>query len=243
MLSIPLGIDANCFQYGVNKPISWLPDKSCHMLIVGASGSGKTYCTLQICGNIALMDNHAKLFVGNYKGDTDLKFLKDRNCQDYFEFDHCARAIDKVYQRLLDRQSGKDESRNLIVLMFDEYVSFLLASEKKTAEQYKSKMAILLMLGRSFRINIIIAIQRADASNFVNGARDNFGIVCGLGNLSPESAHMLFPDHKDQMKNIHGRGCGYITTNGADLREILIPRIQNWDLLHDCIYHSVNRSA
>ena len=235
-----LGFDPLYFAQGLEKSIYWNPDSACHMLIVGASGSGKTYCSKQILGNIVYFSRKVKLYVANYKGDTDFSFLD--GCHDYYSFSDCCKAVNTVYERLLNRQSHEDPTRNLIILYFDEYTSFLNNLEKKEAEKYKTKIATLLMLGRSFRIHILISIQRADASQFCNGARDNFGVVIGLGNLSQEAKQMLFSEYKEQMKNHHGRGCGYMTTNGTDFCEILVPPIKDWDKLHDYVRQGVENT-
>lgn len=68
------------------------------------------------------------------------------------------------------------------------------------------------MLGRSFNVHLIMALQRADSSYFINGARDNFPIRIGLGRLSDESRRMLFPDmQKDDYIPLK-RGEGYLTS-------------------------------
>lgn len=95
--------------------------------------------------------------------------------------------------------------------------------DKKEAEDFKKRIAELLMLGRSFNCLIIMTLQRADSSYFVNGARDNFGIRLGLGRLSDESRRMMFPDmQKDEYKPLR-RGEGYLQTGSSDIVKIYVP--------------------
>ncbi len=82
------------------------------------------------------------------------------------------------------------------------------------------------MLGRSFRVHVIISQQRADAAYF-NTARDNFNLVVGLGNLSEESKNMLFHEFKIEIHPNRKQGTGYLVTNGTNLTAIQVPTISN----------------
>ena len=58
------------------------------------------------------------------------------------------------YNCFLNRQSGKDNNRNFLLLVWDEWASYILSLDKKVAEEEKKKLAILLMLGRSFNVHV-----------------------------------------------------------------------------------------
>ena len=105
----------------------------------------------------------------------------------------------------------------------DEWAGFLGFCDKKEAEDFKQKMASILMLGRGVGVFVIMALQRGDAS-YITG-RDNFGNCIGLGRLSKESIHMLFPDEADQIQP-KPRGKGYLRIDGKPLAEIVVPRMQ-----------------
>lgn len=73
------------------------------------------------------------------------------------------------------------------------------------------------MMGRSLGVHLIIGIQRADAEFFKSGARDQFGAVLMLGNLSKEQKQMLVPDYRDQMNAVNQRGRGYLFLDGQGI--------------------------
>lgn len=71
-----------------------------------------------------------------------------------------------------------------------------------------------------------IVTQRADATLFANGARDNFMIVIGLGRMSKEQKNMLFSG-EDIPDKAYSRGEGILLADGYSLQEIAFPRIRN----------------
>lgn len=225
-------------KYGIRQPLHWQPDKAPHTIVCGATGSGKTYFTKSLLGKIAYYEPTAQLYVCDYKGDRDFSFLG--GCSRFFRFMDCQEGLQQFYDRFRLRQSGEDSSRNMMVLFFDEWASYCNSLDKKAVELEKQKLSTLLMLGRSFRVHIIISQQRADAQYF-NAARDNFNNVIGLGNLSEESKNMLFHEFKDQMQPDRRQGTGYVLTNGTDLTPVVVPTITNMDKLHRTIKQAVTR--
>ena len=111
-----------------------------------------------------------------------------------------------------------------IYFVIDEWAGFLSLHPKKEQEDYKQKMASILMLGRGVQVFVIMALQRADAA-YITG-RDNFGNCIGLGTLSRESMRMLFPDDADRIQP-KPRGKGYLHIDGKGLSEIVVPRLRD----------------
>ena len=98
------------------------------------------------------------------------------------------------YYNLLQSELASDEdsgTRPVRWLWIDELGSWLLNSDKKTAESIRSKIATILMLGRSRRFFCLTSVQRAQAELFSQGSRDNYSVVLGMGNLTKESASVL----------------------------------------------------
>jgi DNA segregation ATPase FtsK/SpoIIIE-like protein len=153
----------------------------------------------------------------------------------------CKDGIDKFFAEFQERQEGRDESRSFKLLYFDEWTSFINCLDKKEAEAYKTKLATLLMLGRSFNVHVLVSVQRADAQNF-NTARDNFNIIIALGNISKESRNMLFSGFdKEEMPSVEDIGAGYALINGAELIPLQIPKVNNFDKLWDNVRSALNR--
>lgn len=238
-IRIPLFLDDNYVQKNLYAPVYWEPDKACHILCCGSSGSGKSYASILALGTITYFIHSTQLYIANYKGDSDFSFLD--GSKRYYCFDQCGKAIDDVYQLLLARQRGTDKSRNLVICFFDEFTSWVMSLDKKTADAYKTKINILLMLSRSFCINLFFSVQRADSAFFPAGAREQFGVMIGLGNLSKESKSMLFHEVQNYISDIPSRGIGYMTTNGTDLKRICVPTVNNITKLHKYIYKATVR--
>lgn len=234
---IPILLNEALLHLQVKKWEVWEPTKAPHMIIVGSTGGGKTFFSKLFLGKVALHINTMTLFVCDFKGDDDFLFLN--GCSNYFRFMECANGLEQFYNRFLDRQKNPSSERTMLVLFFDEWASYLNFLDKKNAEEEKKKLSNLLMLGRSFNVHVVISQQRADAQYF-STARDNFNLVVGLGNLSPESKDMLFHDYKDNMENTCRQGTGYMLTNGMDLKRIVVPTVTNMDKLHNIIRTTVN---
>ncbi|WP_306569137.1 type IV secretory system conjugative DNA transfer family protein [Faecalispora jeddahensis] len=220
---LPLFWDAELLRAGVRYPVVWDYEHFPHLLVVGSTGSGKTYAVKLIIGRISKFLPGASVTVADFKAD-DFTFL--RGCSRYYEFTDCKQGLDDFYNSFLARQQGNNLDRSFSMLVFDEWASFLLNHlDKREAEEAKRKLSTLLMLGRSFNCHILVSQQRADAQYF-STARDNFNTIIALGNISKESAAM-FGFNRDSMQPVRQLGGGYMLTNGTDLQEIQVPSIRD----------------
>lgn len=203
----------------------------------GTTGSGKTYALKLMCGKLVKYGK-AKLTVCDGKGGGDFDFLK--GCDRYAAIDVTA-VFDRFYNSFLARQRGEDESREMRVLLFDEWSAYLDGlDEKKHMEAQRKKLGQLLRLGRSFRTHVLLGQQRMDSTYF-QGFRENFNLVIGLSNLSKESRDMFFSEYKEQMEPDRARGTGYMTVNGAGFTPVAVPKVNDLDKLHRAILAGVTR--
>lgn len=237
-MDIELFLNEPYLKYGIKKYTLWNPETAPHIVIFGATGSGKSYACKLLLARISRYCPNSHFYVCDFKGDSDFSFLNTK--ARFYRFLNCENGLSDFYKQLEERQSGKDNSRNLILLFFDEWASYILNLEKKKAEEEKKKLATLLMLGRSFNVHVLISQQRVDAFYF-NAARDNFNLVIALGNLSSEGKEMMFHEFKEQMKSDRIRGTGYMTTNGTDFTPILVPIVSNLNCLNHYIKEAVAR--
>lgn len=213
---------------GLASTVYWKWDykRLAHMLVVGGTGSGKTYASRLICGRVGKYIPKAELTVCDFKAD-DWRFLKTH--KRYFEYTACADGLDAFFGILEARQQGRDNSRDFRMLVFDELASYLNSIPKKDAETAKTKLATLLMLGRGYNIHVLVIQQRGDSDYFAK-ARDNFDIVIGMGNLSKEQKGMLFSGFQEEMKPVSTIGAGYIT-DGGGIISVQVPRIRHTEMM------------
>lgn len=228
-------------RLGLRIPIGWDIEAAPHVCCFGTTGSGKTVYMKRLLGLLSKYTN-ARLTVCDGKGGGDFDFLK--GCERYASVD-VTDVFDNFYNSFLARQRGEDKSRDIAVLMFDEWsayannCSFGLGG-KKHMEAQRMKLGQLLRLGRSFNYHVIVGQQRMDSTYF-QGFRENFNIVIGLSNLSIQSRDMFFNEFKGQIQPDRGRGTGYMTVNGTGFAPVAVPRVKSIEHLHRAIYEGVTR--
>lgn len=219
---LTVGVDLSILSQGVKVPVTVDFSSVPHMLIVAPSGSGKTYLLTYILGQIA--KKSVKLILADFKGIDFIEFNDRRN---YYKHNSVGEAVDCIFDELQNRMANASVNSEYepIYLCIDEWSGFLSSlAVKKEQDNYKQKLANILMLGRGANIFIIMSLQRAD-STYITG-RDNFGNVVGLGTLSKESIAMVFNDNKEMIEP-KSRGKGYLQTDGKPLREIVVPMLRN----------------
>lgn len=215
-------------RYRIKLPIKTELDSHTHTLITGSSGSGKSVALLFLLGKRMQSDPGAQVYVCDYKNSADFRFLDEYTR--YYTGDRCYEGIMEFYRKFQEtRESGEPEGRYLLI--FDEYPAFLnhlqmLDKQNKTkqAVEVMSAVSEILMLGRGLRYGIWIVTQRADASLFANGSRDNFMSVLALGKMSREQKNMLFTG-EELPDRTYQPGEGVILLDGRGIEEVKIPRI------------------
>lgn len=171
------GVYMDYYKYGIKKDIIIDLIKKPHWLIVGASGSGKSYALNKYIQQFLALN--MSVTVADFK--EELLMSSEPYC-----------AIKEFYSSYKDK--------NPKVLIIDEYASYLaylFLTDKNKYKEVVNMVAEMLMLARSYKSCIFICMQRADADFFRFGTRDNFFVKILLGDSSPQSKIMLFDAAKD----------------------------------------------
>jgi DNA segregation ATPase FtsK/SpoIIIE and related proteins len=202
------------------------------LLTVGGTGSGKTYFLSLLMAKIGKHIADVEIYLCDFK---NMDFRSFADCPHHWAYEACDEGLNAFYESFQARLHGEDTSTNRKFLVFDEWAAFILFHDKKVSEEVKRKLSTLLMMGRGVQHHVIIGLQRADAQLFPMGGRDQFGAILALGNLSKEQKLMLFPDFRDDMTVINGRGEGYLSLDGEPLRRVRVPTVTNVECLNAAI--------
>lgn len=202
---------------GVVRKIPVDFDKFPHMVTQGGSGSGKSITCLLITAKISQICN-SQVFILDYKNDTDtFKFLHKKDCR-YWRFTDCFSGLDEYYNLLQAELAADDDisPRPIRWLWIDELASWILNNDKKTAEDIRSKVATILMLGRSRRFFCLTSVQRASAELFSQGSRDNYSVCLSMGNTTKEAA-LVLGFSRDEFIPVTEMGGGHMLLNGRQI--------------------------
>ncbi|MCH5352829.1 MAG: hypothetical protein J1E06_05100 [Acutalibacter sp.] len=156
--------------------------------IEAMTGTGKTVATKVFLKKIVQNLPKVNFTILDYK---QIDFASFAGLPGYYGYDDCVKGLRDYYANFKAQQATKEPGVPHYLIV-DEWAAFILAQEKKLAEELKAKLGELLMLGRGFNYHVICGLERADAEHFPHGARDQFHAVLALGNLSKEGKNMLF---------------------------------------------------
>ena len=215
---------------GLKIPIQLDLSEHCNLLLTGCSGSGKSYALLYLLGSVLKSNEDIEIFFCDFKNSYDFSFLEDY--PHYYSGDNCYDGITEYYRAFCSARQQREFTKKHL-LICDEYpalVNYLQGQDKlnktKYASEVLSAISELLCLGRGIQFYTWIVTQRADNSLFVNGARDNFMVVIGLGRLSKEQRGMLFSG-EELPERIYKKGEGIILADGRSLIEVKFPIISD----------------
>lgn len=208
-----------------------------NMLIIGATGTGKTVAIKILMAKIIKFIPNAKIWLLDFK---KFDFRDFAGLPRYYGFSDCVQGLKDFYAAFKRQQELGGIAKEPNYLIIDEWGSFIASLGKKEAEEVKRLLAELLMLGRAYKYFPIIGIQRPDASYF-SSARDNFSCCLALGNLSREGRRMVFPD--DVCANITpcAKREGYLHIDGEGLEKIRVADISDLDALDTTIREAMSR--
>ena len=99
---------------------------------------------------------------------------------------------------------------------------------KAKADEIRSILSSVLMLGRSRNCFVWLSMQRYSANIFPSssGSADNFHVCVGLGRLTVDGRKGLFAgEHFEGEEFIRGKACGIVLIDGQPLRSLQLPLV------------------
>lgn len=227
-MKIPVVLDLELFQGGVNHYIPWDTTAAGRVLIAGPSGSGKSFLSILMLAKLAKYQPETRLYLLDFKGADEFSFLRDVPGARYFHYLSCVDGLQAAYNEFAARLEG-DRNRTPVFIFADEYnsfISYLTAQDKKQAAACQMEFSNILFMGRGMRTGVICAVQRPDSIVLPNGSREQFAFRVGLGaNQSREFREMLFGDAREKIppEFVGDVGIGHALIDGQGLQAIKVP--------------------
>lgn len=228
--NIMLGFDYLYWQkQGVKIPVQ---APFGHYIIIGGSGSGKS--TALLYWLYKARQHKVDLNIADFKASREFSGITPH----FAEFEDCYDLIKAFYEEFQNTPEGGDGKTKILLL--DE-VAGLLAhfgmkkESKSKADEIRSILSSVLMLGRSRNCFVWLSMQRYSASIFPSssGSADNFHICVGLGRLTVDGRKGLFAgEHFEGEDTLQfGQARGIVLVDGQPLRSLIIPKVSKRKLL------------
>lgn len=210
---VPIGVDLN-----TNKIVYWKFDSptQCHLLIGGATGSGKSVCLDVIINNLIKRKN-TELYLQDTK-IVDLYKYKDKVKYYGQEKEGIEEVLEKLINEMNKRYLSLNKNQNIkfkpIFLVIEELASF---DPKEDKVVYKM-LGELLAKGRAAKINIILTTQTPYRDILPGKLKANINTKICLKVNTKEASKVLSGDY-EALINLKGKGHGKVFT-GSTVKEI-----------------------
>lgn len=205
-----------------------------HLIVVGGSGSGKSTGVLYWLYKLKRTCVDTDLYIMDFKASHEFKGITEN----YAEYEACYDKIVSFYQMFSRLEEGGDGT--IKILLIDEIAGLLMhfgmsKEGKAKADEIRQIMCSILMLGRSRKCFLWLAMQRYTANIFPasSGAADNFHVCVGLGRLTVDGRKALFAgEHMPEEDSLlFGQGKGIVLIDGQPLQALMIPQVSKAHLL------------
>ena len=211
---IPIGIDLdrhNIVYWDYNSP------NECHLLIAGATGSGKSVC-LDVVVNSLLNRKNIELYLQDTKMVDLYKYKNRKNVKYYGEGKE---NIEEVLEDLVKEMNRRykilrrvDKQFKPIFIIIEELASFNIKEDKV----FYKLLSEILAKGRAAKIFIILTTQTPYAEVLPGQLKANVNTKIGLKVNTKEASKIISGDY-NELINLRGFGHAKII-NSLGIREI-----------------------
>lgn len=218
-------------EYGVKVPLSiTMPKRTCNILIAGKSGSGKSFSARWYLYQMAC-GKGSRVFVADYKGGEEYEMLEGSHS--YASGKDAIQMVEAFYEFFTGVRNRRLKLPSMYILFIEEWMGLLTYAEtldKKLKASLMAKVGEILSVGRGLNLGVVLTVQRADASLFSNGSREQFQCVLSFGRCSKEQFSMLgFSGEMEENPTAgYKPGQALALIDGQnEIQEILVPRVNN----------------
>lgn len=212
----------------ISGNISYKLSKTPHSLIVGGTGSGKSFFILgKIVSYLSLTPQAELYIIDPKKADLSLlRFIEGMEDRVVTEPNQIAKVLREIVKIMEDRYKayfssieafGKDYTDfglPPVIVVFDEFSAFIHSVDKKLSKEVLDYIFVIIMKGRQAGIQCEILMQRPSADDLPTNIRAQMGFKAGLGNMDKLGYNMIFDTNNVEYKPVTERGGGYIQIDG-----------------------------
>lgn len=212
----------------ISGNISYRLSKTPHSLIVGGTGSGKSFFILGKIVSYLNLTPQAELYIVDpKKADLSLlRFIEGMEERVATEPNQIAKMLREVVEIMEDRYKtyfndisafGKDYTDfglPPIILIFDEFSAFIHSVDKKLSKEVLDYIFTIVMKGRQAGVQVEILMQRPSADDLPTNVRAQMGFKAGLGAMDKIGYNMIFDTNNIEYKTVTEKGGGYIQIDG-----------------------------
>ena len=204
---LPLGINSN------GEIVRLKLDDMPHMLVAGATGSGKSVFLNSTIEAIIEQEKNLSLYLVDPKRVELTKFVNDAEKVGYTP-DQAVDILADLYKEMDKRYQiiqGKGErsyaacGMGQIVCVIDEFADLLLSSEGNTLQDLMIRIA---QMGRAAGIHLIVATQRPDAKVITGLIKANFPTKVAFATSSEMNSRIILDEAGAE--KLMGKGDGLV---------------------------------
>lgn len=213
----------------ISGNISYKLSKTPHSLIVGGTGSGKSFFILgKIVSYLSLTPQAELYIVDPKKADLSLlRFIGGMEEKVVTEPNQIAKMLREIVEIMEDRYKtyfndisafGKDYTDfglSPVILIFDEFSAFIHSVDKKLSKEVLDYIFTIVMKGRQAGVQVEILMQRPSADDLPTNIRAQMGFKAGLGSMDKIGYNMIFDTNDVDFKTVTEKGGGYIQIDGV----------------------------